>query len=99
MPATLSAPHDDARRLFVENANLLEEIAASVARRHALATDEVARFGDALRAEIAADDYARLRQFRGRSTLRTYLLVIAEQLCRARRFVTASSTSRAPRES
>jgi RNA polymerase sigma factor (sigma-70 family) len=63
----------DAKQLFVSSLPLIESLVRDMARRHALSTADVEEFGSWVCERLIEDDYATLRKFRGRSSLKTYL--------------------------
>lgn len=69
----------DAERLYQQSVGLLDQVVGGIARRHGLSADEASGFSGAMRRSLVANDYEMLRRFRGRSTLRTYLIVVSER--------------------
>lgn len=55
---------------------LVEQVARSVGRARYMALEDLDDFAQTVYLKIAADDYHVLRQFEGRSSLRTYLTVV-----------------------
>jgi RNA polymerase sigma factor (sigma-70 family) len=58
---------------FLSNLPMIEELIRFTARRHRCRGEEADEFASLARLKLIADDYAVLRKFTGRSTLRTYL--------------------------
>lgn len=75
MPATL-----DPAALLAQQLPLLDEVARSVARRGGSRADDQEEFVARARLKMVEDDYAALRRFEGRSSLRTYLTVVLQRL-------------------
>ncbi|MDP1570944.1 MAG: sigma-70 family RNA polymerase sigma factor [Vicinamibacterales bacterium] len=69
--------HDD---LYTPHADTITQVAASVCRRHRLPADQAEEFTSRFHLKLVDDDYAVLRRFQGRSSLRTYLVAVAERL-------------------
>jgi RNA polymerase sigma factor (sigma-70 family) len=66
--------------LFLEHVELLDRVVAFIARRHHLTTAECEEFRSIVRLRCIEKNYDVLRQFSGRSSLRTYLTVVVERL-------------------
>ena len=66
--------------LFVSRLATIDSIVAALARRRRLSADDAADLSSTVRLRIMADDYAILRKFQGRSSLRTYLAVVIHRL-------------------
>jgi RNA polymerase sigma factor (sigma-70 family) len=62
--------------LYLAHKALLEGVIASVCRRHRLSSDDTDEFSGEFRLRLVQEDYAILRRFEGRSSLRTYLTVV-----------------------
>lgn len=69
-----------AQDLYLEHLRSIERIAASVARRNHVNTDETAEFVQEVRVRLLEDDYAIIRKFEGRSTFTTYLTTVIARL-------------------
>ena len=67
--------------MFLANLPLIHRLIAAVARQHRLSADEAEEFGSVVRLRMISDDYAVLRKFGGRSTLRTFLTVVIQRMC------------------
>lgn len=59
---------------------LVDRVARSVGRSRHLAPEDVDDFAQTVHLKVAADDYSVLRQFEGRSSLKTYLTVVAARM-------------------
>jgi RNA polymerase sigma factor (sigma-70 family) len=70
----------DAADLFQSQLPLIEGVIRFVVRRHRLAEPEAEEFASHVRLKLIDDDYQILRQFRQRSSLRTYLSTVVERL-------------------
>lgn len=62
--------------LYLANRGLIDLSIAAVCRRHRLSTTDAEDFAGAVRLFLIDDDYAVLRKFQNRSSLRTYLLTV-----------------------
>jgi RNA polymerase sigma factor (sigma-70 family) len=58
----------------------IERVIDFVARRHHLRGADAADFASHVKMKLVEDDYAILRKFQGRSSLRTYLVVVVQRL-------------------
>jgi RNA polymerase sigma factor (sigma-70 family) len=65
---------------FLSNLTLIDQVVASVARRHHLSSADVEDFRSTVYVRLIQDDYATLRKFEGRSSLRTYLTSVIGRL-------------------
>jgi len=74
----LAAEHPD--QLLVSQLSLIDDVVAIVVRRHRLSPQDRDDFCSIVRLRLIENDYAVLRQFRGQSSLRTYLLVVITRL-------------------
>jgi RNA polymerase sigma factor (sigma-70 family) len=63
--------------LFVDNLAAIDRAVSALCRRYGIATDEIEDVGSWIKARFVESDYAALRQFRGESSLSTYLTVVA----------------------
>jgi RNA polymerase sigma factor (sigma-70 family) len=59
---------------------MIDSIVYALARRHRLGADDAADLASVVRLRIMADDYAMLRKFQQRSSLRTYLTVVIRRV-------------------
>jgi RNA polymerase sigma factor for flagellar operon FliA len=64
------------KELFLENLGTIDEIVTFVANRHRLTQDEREELAAGVRLKLVDDDYAVLRKFAGRSSLKTYLAAV-----------------------
>jgi RNA polymerase sigma factor for flagellar operon FliA len=65
---------------YLEHLETIERIAASVARRNYLKSDEAAEFTQEVRVKLLEDDYAIIRKFEERSLFSTYLTTVINRL-------------------
>lgn len=65
--------------LFRAHYEYLRKVAAHACRKYSLSREEVEDFTQTLFAKIIADDYAVLRKFGGRSSLKSYLNVVVQR--------------------
>ncbi len=77
-PRAISAVKDDA--LFLDNLPVIDAAVGLVCRRHHLTAAEADEFAAEVRLHFVARDYEPLRKFEGRSSLRTYLVVVVQHL-------------------
>jgi RNA polymerase sigma factor for flagellar operon FliA len=68
------------RELLLANLDLLRELVRSQARRHGLSDEDRDELESYVRLRLVEHDYAILRRFEGRSTLRTYLTIVVQRL-------------------
>jgi RNA polymerase sigma factor (sigma-70 family) len=66
-------------RLVVENLPLVDEIVRFIARRYRLSADQADELAGGARLKLVENDYAVLRQFEARSSLRTYLRTVIQR--------------------
>ena len=66
----------DYQRLFLENLALVDQTVRFVARRHRLSGEELEELASSVHVKLLENDYAVLRKFQGRSSLRTYLTAV-----------------------
>jgi RNA polymerase sigma factor (sigma-70 family) len=76
-----SATRLECERLFVEHLAMIKTVAARAARVHGLWSLDAEDFTADVLCRIISDDYAVLRKFRGRSSLRTFLTVVINRMC------------------
>jgi RNA polymerase sigma factor for flagellar operon FliA len=69
-----------AQDLYLEHLRSIEKIAACVARRNHLNSDETAEFVQEVRVRLLENDYAIIRKFEGRSAFTTYLTPVIGRL-------------------
>jgi RNA polymerase sigma factor for flagellar operon FliA len=69
----------DYERLVVENLPLVDSVVRFIARRHRLSADEADELGATVRLKLVDNDYAVVRRFQGRSSLRTYLTTVIQR--------------------
>lgn len=77
--------HTDYPMLFMSCLPAIRSLVAAAARRHRLAAHDVEDFTADVHLRLLQDDYAVLRAFRGRSSLRSFLRTVIERLCLDRR--------------
>lgn len=66
--------------IYLANRESIEDAIAAVCRRRRLAPDEAEEFGSDARLHFIKDDYAVLRSFEGRSSIRTFLVAVISHL-------------------
>jgi RNA polymerase sigma factor for flagellar operon FliA len=66
--------------LYSSHADTIEAVIKAVCRRHRLTEDDRDELGQRIRLKLVDNDYAVLRRFAGRSTMRTYLVSVAEHV-------------------
>jgi RNA polymerase sigma factor (sigma-70 family) len=66
--------------LYSTHADTVEAVITAVCRRHRLPADQAEELGSQIRLKLIADDCAVLRQFQGRSSMRTFLVTVAERV-------------------
>jgi len=67
-------------RLYLDHAELIEQVIAFICRRHRLPADEADELAGEVRLALVEDDYAILAAFEGRCKLSTYLHVVIQRL-------------------
>ena len=75
-------PVGSPERLFLEHLPVIDRILAIIARRNALAAADAEEFAAWARVRLTDGDYAILRKFGGRCSLKTYLSVVLSNLFR-----------------
>src|SRR5918993_5663749 len=70
----------DYEAFFLSNLTLIDQLVASVARRHRLTSADAEDFRSTVYVRLIQDDYATLRKYEGRSSLRTYLTSVIGRL-------------------
>ena len=71
---------ENARRILETQAPLIRAIVATTSKRDRRTPPEEAKLFARTMAELSANQFARLRRFRGRSSLETYLTVVVQEL-------------------
>ena len=66
--------------LFVSQLDVIERVISFVSSRHRLAASDADDFSSHVTLRLIEDDYAILRKFEGRSSLRTYLAIVIQRL-------------------
>lgn len=66
----------DGEGLFLENLQLIEDVIRFTCRRHLFQKDEAEEFASVVKLKLIENDYAVLREFEGRSSLRTFLVTV-----------------------
>lgn len=66
--------------IYLANRELIDDAIAAVCRRRRLPPDEADEFASDARLHFIKDDYAVLRAFQGRSSIRTYLIAVLSHL-------------------
>jgi RNA polymerase sigma factor (sigma-70 family) len=80
--APAAAPsRESCEQLFLTHLRMIQGVAAAIARQHRLSPPEAEEFTADVQLRIIRDDYAVLRKFRGRCTLRTFLTVVIGRMC------------------
>jgi RNA polymerase sigma factor for flagellar operon FliA len=74
------SPLTTPRELLLANLDLLRELVRSQARRGGLSDEDREELESYVRLRLVEQDYAILRRFEGRSTLRTYLTIVIQRL-------------------
>lgn len=64
-------------RLFLDQLGVIDQVVQFIARRHHLHADEADDLASAVKLKLIENDYEALRNFRGGSSLKTYLTTIA----------------------
>jgi RNA polymerase sigma factor (sigma-70 family) len=80
--ATLPSPPDDLtpEQLYLGHLDLIEKVIADVCRRCPFHREEAKDFAQHVHLKLIDDGYARVRQFRGDSTFKTYLTIVIQRL-------------------
>jgi RNA polymerase sigma factor (sigma-70 family) len=71
---------DNPEAFFLDNLPLLEQVISICCRRRRLSPPEEEDFASSVKLKLIAEDYAVLRAFQQRSTLRTYLTIVIQRL-------------------
>jgi RNA polymerase sigma factor (sigma-70 family) len=67
-------------RLFLSQLDLIDAVIAFIVRRHHLNANDAEEFASLVRLKLLEDNYAVLRKFQERSSLRTYLTTVIQRL-------------------
>jgi RNA polymerase sigma factor (sigma-70 family) len=80
--ATLPTPPDDLtpEQLYLGHLELIERVVAHACRRCPFSREEAEDFKQHVHVKLIENDYARIRQFRGRSSFKTYLTTVIGHL-------------------
>jgi RNA polymerase sigma factor (sigma-70 family) len=70
----------DLREALVAQLSVVESVTAYICHRRRLSADEADEFAAHVRLKLVENDYGILRQFQGRSSLRTYLTTVIERV-------------------
>jgi RNA polymerase sigma factor for flagellar operon FliA len=70
----------DDEALFLDNLPVIDAVVKQVCRRHHLSSAEADDFASEVRLHIIERNYETLRKFEGRSSMRTYLIVVVQRL-------------------
>lgn len=73
-------PEPSLEELFLAHLPHIEKVATHACRRRGFSPEETEEFVSCVHEKIIADDYAILRKFQGKSSLKTYLTVVIERL-------------------
>ncbi|HSF14702.1 MAG TPA: sigma-70 family RNA polymerase sigma factor [Vicinamibacteria bacterium] len=68
------------RDLFSSQLGMIQNLIRAISRNGRLTHEDAADFASFVMLKLIEKDYARLRKFKGRSTLRTYLTVVIQRL-------------------
>ena len=71
---------ESGEQLFLQQLPLIERLTTFVCSRNHLAAGEIDDFASEVKLKLIEDDYAVLRKFEGRSTLKTYLTTVIQRL-------------------
>jgi RNA polymerase sigma factor (sigma-70 family) len=82
LPPPVQTRKDDAEERYLEALPLIDRIAAFVARRARLSTDEAEDFRAEVRVRLFENNYAIIRKFEGRHSFSTYLTTVIYRLFR-----------------
>jgi RNA polymerase sigma factor for flagellar operon FliA len=68
------------KELFLAHLDHIEKVARHACRRRGFSPEETDEFVSCVHEKMIADDYAVIRKFQGKSSLKTYLTVVIERL-------------------
>jgi RNA polymerase sigma factor for flagellar operon FliA len=71
---------ESGEQLFLQQLPLIERVTAFVCSRNHLAAADIDDFASDVKLKLIEDDYAVLRKFEGRSTMKTYLTTVIQRL-------------------
>lgn len=77
---SFTAATTGAEDLYLANRSLIDEVIRSVSHRRGFRGDDADEFAGWVRLRLVESNYAALRSFQGRSTLKTYLTVVINRL-------------------
>jgi RNA polymerase sigma factor for flagellar operon FliA len=80
MPADAPSETRSGESLFLSHLDAIERAIAFVASRYRLSSAEAEEFGSFAKLKLIEGDYAILRKFQGRSSVRTYLSIVVGRL-------------------
>lgn len=78
--ATICSRHPES--VLAEHLQLIEEVIAAVCRRNSCSRDDCEEFAGTVKLKLILNDYATIRKFQGRSSFRSYLAVVIQNLFR-----------------
>jgi RNA polymerase sigma factor (sigma-70 family) len=80
--ATLPTPPDDLtpEQLYLGHLELIDKIVCQACRRCPFSREEAKDFGQHVHEKLIEGNYSRIRQFRGRSSFKTYLTIVVQRL-------------------
>lgn len=67
-------------KVYLDHRAVIEQAIVAVCRRHRLSTADAEDFGGAVRLHLIENDYAILRKFQGRSSIKSYLFAVIAHL-------------------
>jgi RNA polymerase sigma factor (sigma-70 family) len=79
-PETHSETTASLRELFLSSLGMLQDLICFTCRRHRCGGEEAKDFASYVQLSLVENDYGVLRQFQGRSSLKTYLAVVVQRL-------------------
>ncbi len=80
MAGAPAPPAQTGEALFVSQLDVIERVISFVCSRHHLSSADADDFSSHVKLKIIEGDYAVLRKFEGRSSLRTYLTIVIQRL-------------------
>lgn len=69
--------HQDPASILVEHLGYVDQVCRAICRRNGVGPDDAAEFVSSVRLHLVENDFSILRRFRGESSIRTYLAVVA----------------------